>query len=308
MKYGSKYACSGTPFLAIMLLFHLLSPVDIYAQAGNTDIWLLDVGFRGNQIMFENPENITDRKGYDNQPCFSPDGLYLLYSSIDDDKQADIYRYEIPSGLMHRLTFTGESEYSPIITPDGRFFSCVRVERDTTQQRVWVYPLPEEDSKGEEVLIEDVNQVGYYCWLDRKNLAMFVRGDKPTLQTTHVVKNRSSIIAQNIGRTMQMIPGTNKLSYIAKESDGRSYLYQWDPETGRATSIVEALDGGEDYCWAPTGYLLMGKGSRLYRFSPGRDMAWQPIADLSEYGIHEFQRLTMNSTGTRIAIVVPRQD
>ena len=184
----------------------------------------------------------------------------------------------------------------------------MRVERDTFQQRLWVYPLPETQAKGEEVLIKNINQVGYYCWMNRKNLAMFIRGRTPTLQTTHVVKEKPSIVAQNIGRTMQMIPGTNMLSYIAKEPNGRSYLYQWDPASGRTTTIVEALDGGEDYCWAPTGYLLMGKGSRLYRFAPGRDMAWQPIADLSEYGITEFQRLTMNSAGTKIAIVVPRND
>ena len=306
MKFGSKCACSVKNYWAIVLL--LLTPAAVFAQAPSTDIWLLDIGFRGNQIQFDNPENITDRKGYDNQPHFSPDGLYVLYSSMDVDQQADIYRYEIPSGLTHRLTFTAESEYSPVVTPDGRHFSCVRVERDTFQQRLWVYPLPETQAKGEEVLIKNINQVGYYCWMNRKNLAMFIRGRTPTLQTTHVVKEKPSIVAQNIGRTMQMIPGTNMLSYIAKEPNGRSYLYQWDPASGRTTTIVEALDGGEDYCWAPTGYLLMGKGSRLYRFAPGRDMAWQPIADLSEYGITEFQRLTMNSAGTKIAIVVPRND
>ena len=102
MKFGSKCACSVKNYWAIVLL--LLTPAAVFAQAPSTDIWLLDIGFRGNQIQFDNPENITDRKGYDNQPHFSPDGLYVLYSSMDVDQQADIYRYEIPSGLTHRLT------------------------------------------------------------------------------------------------------------------------------------------------------------------------------------------------------------
>lgn len=308
MRFGFTFSCSVRMFRLFIITLLAALPVSLVAQAPSSDIYMLDVLLSGNELSLSNPYNITDRKGYDNQPYFSPDGLYLLYSSIGDDGQADIYRYEIPSGLNHRLTYTMESEYSPVITPDGRYFSCVRVERDTFQQRLWVYPLPEEGTKGEGVLIERINQVGYYCWIDRKNLAVFVRGRRPTLQTAHVNKERPSIIAENIGRTIQMIPGTNKLSYIAKESDGRSYIYEWDPASGRTASIVEALDGGEDYCWAATGFLLMGKESRLYRFAPNRDMAWQPIADLAQYDITNFERISISPAGNKIAIVVPRND
>src|SRR5258708_16942898 len=41
------------------------------------------------------PVNVTARPGYDNQPFFLPNGRAFLYTSIREDSQADIYRYDI---------------------------------------------------------------------------------------------------------------------------------------------------------------------------------------------------------------------
>ena len=68
---------------------------------------------------------VTTWEGYDNQPSFTPDGAAILYTSIRADNQADIYRHGLADNSTMRLTETEEAEYSPTVTPDGKFFSVV---------------------------------------------------------------------------------------------------------------------------------------------------------------------------------------
>jgi hypothetical protein len=59
------------------------------------------------------PMNITDRPGYDNQPSFSGDQRGVFFTSVRDDAQADIYRYDLGTKRTTRVTTTApESEYS----------------------------------------------------------------------------------------------------------------------------------------------------------------------------------------------------
>src|SRR5262245_60163909 len=106
----------------------------------SSDIFLVDVTKRGGQLVLGKPVNITNRDGYDNQPSFLPDGKSLLFTSIRENNQADIYRYELVTQKTERVTNTSESEYSPTVTPDQKFFSTIRVEADRTQ-RLWKFPL-----------------------------------------------------------------------------------------------------------------------------------------------------------------------
>src|SRR3989304_1572957 len=111
------------------------------AQLPDTDIWLLDIKDSAEQISFHHPVNITNRKGYDNQPVFSPNGKYILYSSQPDSGCAtDIYKYDLKTKTITQFTKTQTSEYSPTFMPDGKNISVVMVEKDSVQ-RLWKFPL-----------------------------------------------------------------------------------------------------------------------------------------------------------------------
>lgn len=60
-----------------------------------TDIYVADLRVAHGRITVGAPVNVTARPGYDNQPFFLSDGRALLYTSIREDSQADIYRFEI---------------------------------------------------------------------------------------------------------------------------------------------------------------------------------------------------------------------
>jgi len=80
--------------------------------------------------------NASGNPGYDNQPSFTADSASMLFTSNRDGKQTDIFRYDVAAKATVQLTDTPESEYSPLVTPDGRTFSAVRVEADG-MQRLW---------------------------------------------------------------------------------------------------------------------------------------------------------------------------
>src|SRR6266850_2408859 len=93
-----KRSTAGTAFLAGLILS---SWVVVAAQTPSpspappaSDIFILDVGRHNGQLMFGQPVKITSWVGYNNQPSFTADSQSILYTSIQD-KQADIYRYDI---------------------------------------------------------------------------------------------------------------------------------------------------------------------------------------------------------------------
>ncbi len=105
----------------IFIIFIFLS-INCFAQLPNTDIWLLDIKATNDTIILTNPINITNRTGYDNQPSFSPDGETILYTSMRDGKQTDIYKYDLKTKKITQFTNTSTSEYSPNVMPDKKIF------------------------------------------------------------------------------------------------------------------------------------------------------------------------------------------
>ena len=92
-----------------------------------TDIYLVGLTARDRRPQIVGaPQNLTKRSGYDNQPGFTRDGSAVLYTSIREDGQADIFRHDLASGTSTQVTRTPESEYSATVMPDGEAISVVR--------------------------------------------------------------------------------------------------------------------------------------------------------------------------------------
>ena len=270
----------------------------------DTDIYLLDITETAEGWTFSNPLNITPRRGYDNQPSFTPDGRSLLYVSAQSSGQTDVFRYDFRSGTSTRLTDTRDrSEYSPAVMPDGEHFSVVMVEPDSTQ-RLWAYPLRGGTGR---LLTKKIDRIGYYAWYGKKEVALFRTGDPPTLEAAPYPKRHTHLIATGVGRAVQRIPGpVPAVSYVATSpEDSLTYIYRWDPKTRQSEPIVPTLAGMQDYCWSAEGFLLMGRADQLFIFHPGTDETWQPVGTP---GVGNFYRLATSPDGRRLAVVVYKGD
>ncbi|HET9825627.1 MAG TPA: hypothetical protein VFP87_09835, partial [Chitinophagaceae bacterium] len=161
-----------------------------------TEIFLFDLTITNGQVIISNGVNITNHKGYDNQPFFHPAQPIIYYSSFDDSSRSDIKFYNYSTKQTNNFTRTREREYSPTVTPDGDFISCI-IQRDNGDQDLGKYPI-----KGgkAQVLINHL-KVGYYAWADENRLFLFVLDDSinNSLHYYYLDKNADTVIAENIG-------------------------------------------------------------------------------------------------------------
>jgi len=263
-----------------------------------TDIFLVEIDESNGSLVLSSPQNLTRRPGYDNQPAFTSDGDYILFTSIRDD-QADTYRISLATGQIDRVTTTSESEYSPTPIPGGNRFSAVRVEADSTQ-RLWSFAL---DGTDPELVLEAVQPVGYHAWGDADLVALFVLGSPPTLQIADVASGGARTVAEDVGRSLHRIPARKAISFVHKVEADDWWIKELDLAMGEIHTIVPTRPGQEDYAWTPGGTLLMGDGARVFAFDPDSDAEWVQVADFTESGISSITRMAVDPSGRRAAIV-----
>ena len=259
----------------------------------NTEIYLFDIRKEGDQFFLSDPRNITNNEGYDNQPSFWPDGKSLLYARTVGD-QTEIARYSLANGETTIISNTLQgSEYSPTAMPDGRISS---IRLDTTGlQRLYAYDL----EGNSEVLVPEL-VIGYHAWINKKEIVTFVLGDPATMQIINVNNGKANTVASNIGRSLHVIPNSGYFSYVDKSAP--QWVIGAMNSKEKKQQMTIALEGSEDYCWAPTGEIIMGQGSKLFHWK--RAASWVQFADLANYNLEGISRLAMSPDGTVLAVVV----
>ncbi len=270
-----------------------------------TDIWLGTLARDGGALSVSGLEQATDRDGYDNQPSFLLDGSAILLTAAFDRRQTEIMRLGLTSraesgaGLAEQLTHTEASEFSALQIPGQEAFSSIHELRG--KQYLWRYDL-----SGEPLgpIFATAEPVGYFAWANEQVVAMFILGDPATLQVGDALSGEIRIVAENPGRSIHRIPGTEAISFVRKVSDEEWWLERLDPAAGTALRITRTLPDREDYAWTPEGEILMGDGPRLFSWSEGSD--WTEIGDFSDRGVDGITRLAVSPDGARIAIVANR--
>jgi len=238
--------------------------------------------------------NISNNPGYNNQPSFTPDGRAVLFSSNRDGKQTDIYRYDIASKALTQLTHTTESEYSPLVTPDGKGFSVIRVEADKTQ-RLWRFDL---DGTNPRLVLENIKQVGYHVWIDDHRLALFVvgtQGQPSTLQLADTTTGTAVVIDRNIGRSLLKRPGGNTISYVSKQTTPWM-VKEFDPDTKEIRDLTPVVNGSEDCAWQTGSRLLMAHDAKIFLWDK-TGTAWTETGDFSSSGVKNITRLAVTRFG-----------
>jgi dipeptidyl aminopeptidase/acylaminoacyl peptidase len=268
----------------------------------STDVFLAPLHVTATGVSVGAVNNITDRPGYDNQPSFTPDSRSILFTSVRDDGQSDIYRFDIATRAIARVTTTPESEYSATVMPDGRRFSVIRVEKDSAQ-RLWSFALDGSDPR---IVLTRLKPVGYHAWIDSRNLALFVLGKPNALVHANVATGALDTLARDIGRSLQPLPDRIGFSFTQRTDSGtfRLKTMRWP---SRATKdLIELPRGTEDIAWLGKGMVLAAQGTRLVLWHSG-DVAWRTVADHAASNLTSITRLAVSPDGKWLALVaVPK--
>jgi hypothetical protein len=274
--------------LLVSLCFGQLPP--------DTEIYLFDLKVKKKQIELSNPINITNRKGYDNQPFFHPDESLIYFSSANEDGRTDIRMYNYQTGETGSITTTPEREYSPTITPDKKFISCI-IQRDDGAQDLGQYPIKGGQA---EILINNL-VVGYHAWIDSDQLVLFVLGQPNSLRIYSIKDHKDRKIAEQIGRSLHRIPGTNSISFVDKQSTDW-LIKRVNPQNDRIETLVPTLPNREDLAWTADGKIIMSDGEKLFFIQPGKDQIWK-IANFP-FEFRGITRIAINQKGDKLALVV----
>lgn len=289
MKHGcGKLTRVGVALAAMGGQIHSLAQ-DLPA----TQVWLapLSDGVPGRPIR------VSAASRYNNQPQFSVDSQELFFTAEQPDGQTDIWRYRLADQSLQAVSQSPESEYSPTPMPDASSLSVVRVEPDL-RQRLWRISL---DDGAAQLLLPEVEPVGYHAWMDANTVVLFLLGESFTLHSATLGAGPSRRLYAHIGRTLRRHPLTGRALFVDKNFIPWQ-IAEIDWVTASARPLVGLFPGGEDFEVDGEGGFWTGNGPKLYRCPPGGD-TWRLASDLSEYGVSDISRLAASPDGLWLALV-----
>lgn len=280
------------PKIVFLFLFFVSA---VQAQLPETDIWLIAIDRAGDSIVCRSAENITHRKGYDNQPCFSLSGEQVFYTAMMQDDQSDIYIYSIREKRATPFCQTPESEYSPTILPDGKHVSVVMVEKDSTQ-RLWQYPIKGGKAN---LLLKNVDSVGYHNWYSKNEVVLWMLTEPASLVLYSTKNEKTTQIDTSIGRCFKT---HEHLLYFTHQLNENAFqLCNYSLPGRKINSRTGITLPTQDFEFL-NDVLIYADGAVLYSIRLS-DQRKQQIMDLTSYGIKQISRIAVNKQGTQLAIV-----
>lgn len=277
----------------LIFIFILSIQSLVIAQLPKTDVYLAEFKNLNSEpklltIKFLNDFNVN---GYNNQPRFiSYDELYLTVG-LDTNRYTDIYRLNLKNNNFFRFTATDKiSEFSASPSSQSGRVSCVRIELDGKDQSLWSYP---EDRSGTgNRILPKLNNIGYYCWVSKDSVALFLVGSPHQLVLSDISTGKNELISENIGRCLKY-DNEGNLYFVHKIKPDLWQLKVFHIADKAISVVCQMPTGREDYDLLVNGMIITGDGSKLKSINPSKSKDWTEIADFSSTGISNINRLTV---------------
>ncbi|HUR29997.1 MAG TPA: hypothetical protein VMZ69_01125, partial [Saprospiraceae bacterium] len=287
----------------IFIISFILITTNASAQTDN-DLYLFSIEKSGKgEYHVHSPKFLStfNKRGYTNQPSFTPSGDLLVSVRKEEDTQNDIWQLSLASKKYRRLTRTDASEYSPRIHPDEENLTVLRkINGDPINQQVCNIDL----RSGEMTCVaEELHDIGYYTWISMTELGLFrIEGTTNRLSYYNTDDKKSRRITTSIGRTL-LSDKSGAVIYIHKFTDAYWYIKKYNPTNSAIEIVTQTVAKNEDFALAPDGTYFMGKDNLLFVFNSAIGKDWKQIADLSIYGIKYITRMAISPDGKKLAIV-----
>jgi Tol biopolymer transport system component len=285
-------------FLIFVFIILIISGQNLFAQASDSEVFLFSIEKKDGKFMLAGGKNITNNPGYDNQPSFSLDDHSLLFTSNRNGNNFDIYEYNL-----------ADDKVSPIITSENGEYTAKELDKNTITfvregpgQAMTVIKY-DRRTKKETAAFKVKEPIAYYAFNKNGDALVWIR----YAFMMHWVNEEKSInkfVADYAQPSVpHLIPKTDKFSFMQRQPNDELWIKEFDPKTQAIRPIIQSKDGKKDYCWMPDGSLLVGSGTKLFRFDEKTGRDWELLADLGEFGIKEITRLSVSFDGKHLALV-----
>ena len=287
-------------------------PVVAAEVVPDTDIFVGRIASYDSTPIIGSLKNVTNRKGYDNQPSFVAGKNAFYYVAEGKSGKTDIRLYDIGSGKSRALAASKDrSEYSPKEAPGGGI-SYIQENPEGDVTRVYRRSLAKKDAGAP---VADFAPLGYYAWLDDgKALGVYYRSEPGSLYRVDVASGEKALLHEGIGRAITSDKKGEHLWFTGIKGDAEApsfELMRYDVAGGAVAPLLALPAGSEDFALlfdedGAASIVLATSGAKLYSRSLRAENAntdWVEIADLSEYGAAKATRIAVNDTESTIAIV-----
>ncbi|TCK68897.1 hypothetical protein DFQ05_0407 [Winogradskyella wandonensis] len=279
------------------IVYILLFAFATTTLAQNTEVYLFDITNSNGELALTNQRNISNNKGYDNQPSFYNDNLVSFVSTKKG--QTDIAFYHLNKQIVSFANSTPNGgEYSPLKIPNSKDISAVRLDNDG-KQRLYRYDFRTGESTE---LVKDL-VVAYYTWYDESTIvAAVIEESGLNLYVIDVNTGKRRRDAINVGRSFHKIPNSKLVSFVEKRDD-KWTLKSLNPITSETRDIIELPNKTEDICWLIDGSIVIPINNSVYLFNPKKDKQFRLLANFDDDNLQKITRIATNEIGTMLALV-----
>ncbi|HZG00732.1 MAG TPA: hypothetical protein VEY71_07005 [Chitinophagales bacterium] len=268
----------------------------------STRIFLVPVveDAKAKRTTFGTPVAAPPAGTYNNQPHFTQNGRLMYFAAASVNRKADIFALDVKKNEIRVWDSSdATAEYSPVITPDNKNVSFVRVEKDDTTQRLYQRALR---GIGAQRIVPEELTIGYYTWTTPTSLALYVL-KKPTdeLVLYDLDKKAFKVIDTNPGRTIVKNALDGNLYYTKKKSDAKFMLMQYNPANEQPAEYCAMPEGSQDFAFHH-GVLYASHDNKLIRWDTNAE-AWKDVHDFSNTDVKTFYRFAFSPNGEWLALV-----
>lgn len=264
------------------------------AQLPETDLYMFTLLNNGERISLKDPVYLSgfNPNGYNNQPFFiNPWEVYITSNFYEKDF-TDFMKLDLQNDQYYRITATDSiSEYSPTPRAMNGYFSAVRVEKDGITQSLWLYP--NDHSNAGKRIFEDIDNIGYHCWLSEEEVALFLVSTPMKMAIGNVESGAVANVLDNIGRCFQQ-NSNGDLLFVHKVTENTWYIKSYSLEDRKATILAQTRPNSEDFALLSDGTIIMAEGSKIFSLHPDRDEEWKEVIDAAEYDMTDISRLAVS--------------
>ena len=270
------------------------------AQILETEVWVGSLDLRDGGFAVSDLKNISNHRGYDNQPSFLPDGQSLLFTTEAvnlDETGLGVHavRYDLRTGKSTPLPLA--RGFSPTPASDGQIMLL-------REGGVWLH-----DSRGKLArALTNTTTAGYFNRFEDETWVLFMNDkDRRIVMYDPRTYELETMITGAITAPYR-VPGERAVTFVVQSEDVRT-LHRLDVDTKQVTTLATIpFPTGGHHVWTPRGTLFIASGSAIHEWDPRRPAEWPVVHRFESPDLQGITRIALNATADRIAIVSTAND
>jgi hypothetical protein len=273
------------------------------AQILDTEVWVGALDLRDGRFVASDLKNISNHRGYDNQPSFLPDGDSLLFtteaSSLDDTGLGvHAVRYDFVTGKSTPLPLA--RGFSPTPTADGRIMIL-------RQGGVWLH-----DARGKLLrALTETKEAGYFQRFEadtQDTWVLFMNDKDRRIVLYDPVSHALETMITGAITAPYRVPGERAVTFVVQDKETLT-LHRLDVDGKRVTTLATIpFPTGGHHVWTPRKTIFIASGPEIHEWDPRKPGEWPVVQRFDQPDLQDITRIAISPGFDRVALVSTARD